>query len=216
MSCQSLEHHHNFLLRLDDEGIHLSIKSQSDLIEGLVSEQRLVEASEMVREMLVKGTYPVPRVLKFLLFALARNGDVETIASYEKYFDEVSDVLLCILCNYYVLKGFVQLNKRVSFKTVYMSHSALFSILYFPYTFISVYCHGCLFDQTLQRRVGFHTRLADSYRAAGRWPEVVESLRKRLASASDTELSAVVSSFPKGSIMGILSGVPESLDKGEH
>lgn len=80
---------------------------------------------------------------------------------------------------------------------------------------MSVYCHGFLLDQALQRRLGFHTRLADSYRIAGRWQEVVESLRKRLASASDSELSAVISTFPKGSIIGLLSEVPESLDTGE-
>lgn len=79
---------------MDDEGVHLSIKSQSDLVEGLVLEQRVVEASEMVREMLVKGIYPTPRILKFLLFALSRNGEVERIASYEKYIDEVGDVLV--------------------------------------------------------------------------------------------------------------------------
>lgn len=57
-------------------------------------EQRVVEASEMVREMLVKGTYPTPRVFKFLLFALSRNGEVERIASFEKYVDEVGDILV--------------------------------------------------------------------------------------------------------------------------
>lgn len=86
---------------MDDEGVHINIKSQSDLVEGLVLEQRLDEASEVVREMLVKGTYPTPRVFKFLLYALSRKGEVEKIASYEKYIDEVGDVsvhtvLFCI------------------------------------------------------------------------------------------------------------------------
>ncbi|KAK4325255.1 hypothetical protein Pmani_004154 [Petrolisthes manimaculis] len=140
--------------RCDDEGVHLSIQSQSELLEGLVLEQRLVEASDILRDMLVKESYPIPRVLKFLLVTLSRNGEVENIASFEKYLNE-----------------------------------------------------------SLQRRVGFLNRLADSYRAAGRWREVVESLRKRLASASDSELAAVAGDFPKGSILGLLNEVPDSVDE---
>lgn len=86
------------ICRIELSGKQSTISDRSKLIEKLLQDGQLGEASRMTRDMLISGTHPIARVLKFLMIQLAKAGDVETITFCTKYLSDVS--FSCILLYY--------------------------------------------------------------------------------------------------------------------
>jgi leucine-rich PPR motif-containing protein len=63
----------------------LSITDQSLLIEGLIKQSRLNEASKIVKEMLSTNLHPSPRVFRFFLNKVAAAGDILLLEEIGKY-----------------------------------------------------------------------------------------------------------------------------------
>lgn len=63
----------------------LSITDQSLLIEGLIKQGRLTEASKIVKEMLSLNLHPSPRVFRFFLNKVAAAGDILMLEEIGKY-----------------------------------------------------------------------------------------------------------------------------------
>ncbi|XP_045595399.2 leucine-rich PPR motif-containing protein, mitochondrial [Procambarus clarkii] len=74
--------------QIELSGKQSTISDRSKLIERLLQDGQLGEASRMTRDMLISGTHPIARVLKFLMIQLAKAGDVETITFCTKYLSD--------------------------------------------------------------------------------------------------------------------------------
>ncbi|KAG7155734.1 Leucine-rich PPR motif-containing protein-like 3 [Homarus americanus] len=73
--------------QIEKSGGQLSIQNRSKLVEGLVQDGRISEATKLTQDMLITNCYPVARVLKYLIIQMAKAGDVETITFFGKYID---------------------------------------------------------------------------------------------------------------------------------
>nr|CAD7395757.1 unnamed protein product [Timema poppensis] len=58
---------------------NLTLREQSQIIEILLKESRLAEASKMMLSMLRNNTHPITRIFNFLVIQLANAGDVNTL-----------------------------------------------------------------------------------------------------------------------------------------
>lgn len=76
--------------RIESSGGQLNLREKSELIEALVQQNQLTEATRLTRDMLVAGAHPIPRIFKYLINELAKGGDVENLTSFGKYISEVS------------------------------------------------------------------------------------------------------------------------------
>ncbi|GJQ86626.1 hypothetical protein Trydic_g15730 [Trypoxylus dichotomus] len=65
-----------------------TINDDSVLIEKLIQENRIQEATNLTRDMLQKNQAPITRVFRFLLNRLANSGDVKTIEEFGSYLNK--------------------------------------------------------------------------------------------------------------------------------
>ncbi|KAK9707701.1 Pentacotripeptide-repeat region of PRORP [Popillia japonica] len=65
-----------------------TINDDSNLIEKLIQENRIQEATNLTRDLLQKNQTPMTRVFRFLLNKLANNGDVKTIEELGTYLNK--------------------------------------------------------------------------------------------------------------------------------
>ncbi|XP_068242472.1 LOW QUALITY PROTEIN: leucine-rich PPR motif-containing protein, mitochondrial-like [Palaemon carinicauda] len=94
--------------RLESTGIKLGVTDASKLIEGLVQESRLEEATKLTRDMVAAGQYPFTRVMKYLMGKLSSAGDTDAIKFFEQHLNENLKKNLSInnkLCNAYMNAG---------------------------------------------------------------------------------------------------------------
>ena len=59
----------------------INVADSSALIELLVKNNMVREATEVAENILVADAYPIPKIFRFLLNRLASNGDVEAMSS---------------------------------------------------------------------------------------------------------------------------------------
>ena len=57
----------------------------SSLIEFLVKDNRVNEATNVTESILASDAYPIPKIFRFLLNRLASNGEVEAMSRFDKY-----------------------------------------------------------------------------------------------------------------------------------
>lgn len=94
--------------RLEKSGMKLSVTNESKLIEGLLQESRLPEATKLAREMAVAGQLPLMRIMKYLLNKLSSAGDVDAVKFFDQYLDENQRRSMSYnnrLCNAYMNAG---------------------------------------------------------------------------------------------------------------
>ncbi|XP_067009709.2 leucine-rich PPR motif-containing protein, mitochondrial [Anabrus simplex] len=95
--------------RLVSEGKdNLSVTDNSALIEGLVRENQLGEASNLVVDMLGANSHPLPRVFRFLLNRLAFAGEVDALVAIGKLLDPETKKMVSFdnrLCHANVVAG---------------------------------------------------------------------------------------------------------------
>ncbi|KAI4463370.1 hypothetical protein MML48_4g00006397 [Holotrichia oblita] len=65
-----------------------TLNDDSNLIEKLIQENRIQEATNLTRDLLMKNQTPITRVFRFLLNRLANNGDVKTIEELGTYLNK--------------------------------------------------------------------------------------------------------------------------------
>lgn len=68
----------------------MNLREKSELIEALVQQSQITEATKVTRDMLVAGAHPIPRIFKYLINELAKGGDVENLTFFGKYISDVS------------------------------------------------------------------------------------------------------------------------------
>jgi leucine-rich PPR motif-containing protein len=78
------------LIRVESATDQAAFKEKSLLIEELVKNNNLVDATGHVLDLLKQDTHPILRIFRFYLSKLATSGDVETIKSLEPYLKNVS------------------------------------------------------------------------------------------------------------------------------
>lgn len=78
----------NLKTEIESSGGQLNLREKSELIEALVQQNQLTEATRLTRDMLVAGAHPIPRIFKYLINELAKGGDVENLTSFGKYISE--------------------------------------------------------------------------------------------------------------------------------
>ena len=63
----------------------VSVTDSSSLIEMLVKDNRVQEATTVAENILASDAYPIPKIFRFLLNRLASNGDVEAMSKVGHY-----------------------------------------------------------------------------------------------------------------------------------
>lgn len=70
---------------LESQGDNISVRQKSDLVEVAVKAGRLDVATQLVLELEKSGGYPVPRIFRFYMKALASAGDQQSIRMIGEY-----------------------------------------------------------------------------------------------------------------------------------
>ena len=63
----------------------VNVTDSSSLIELLVKDDRVKEATQVAQSILALDAYPIPKIFRFLLNRLASNGDVEAMSNVGQY-----------------------------------------------------------------------------------------------------------------------------------
>ena len=63
----------------------INVTDSSSLIELLVKDNRVNDATNVTESILASDAYPIPKIFRFLLNRLASNGEVEAMSKFEKY-----------------------------------------------------------------------------------------------------------------------------------
>ena len=63
----------------------VNVTDSSALIELLVKENQVTEATKVAEGILASDAYPIPKIFRFLLNRLASNGDVDSMSKFDKY-----------------------------------------------------------------------------------------------------------------------------------
>ena len=63
----------------------VNVTDSSSLIELLVKDDRVKEATKVAESILALDAYPIPKIFRFLLNRLASNGDVESMSNVGQY-----------------------------------------------------------------------------------------------------------------------------------
>ena len=82
------------------ERVEPSVHDLSLLVELLVRADRMAEAVSLTTDMLGRGTFPQPRVFKFLMSRLSADGDVAGITAVGAHLKDVSAGLTVDTCRH--------------------------------------------------------------------------------------------------------------------
>ena len=63
----------------------INVTDSSTLIEMLVKEDRVKDATKVAESILASDAYPIPKIFRFLLNRLASNGDAEAMSKIGEY-----------------------------------------------------------------------------------------------------------------------------------
>ena len=69
--------------KLLSSGQSLPVTAESSLIERLIASDRHTEAVNIMKDLIQKGLFPIPRAIRQVIGVLNKNGDVETMKSLE-------------------------------------------------------------------------------------------------------------------------------------
>lgn len=86
----------------------ISVHNRSELIEALVKNGRLQEATKFVLELLGEKVQPVPRIFRFYLNRVASNGDIETLDNIGKHLSPDAKKTVSFdnrICHSYIVSG---------------------------------------------------------------------------------------------------------------
>ncbi|XP_050307850.1 leucine-rich PPR motif-containing protein, mitochondrial isoform X2 [Anthonomus grandis grandis] len=135
----------------------VSVSDASQLIEKLIHQERLQDATKVTMTLLNRGAFPVQKIFRFLLNKLAAAGQVDALE---------------------------QIGEKISVD--------------------------------VKRLISFDNRFCHANIVAGRVEAYLQKLEQDLDNASDDQLEAISSQFPRGGAYGILERHPEYTDKFEQ
>jgi leucine-rich PPR motif-containing protein, mitochondrial len=96
------------LNELEKTGKQINVTELSSLVELLVKEELLLDATNVTEKMLRRDTYPMPKIFRFLLNRLAATGQVEMMNTVGQYLTTTVKKEVSFdnrLCNAYLAAG---------------------------------------------------------------------------------------------------------------